>query len=140
MHTRRCNACTHVVEGGCRLPPSAPTAPCALTPPLSRAVQRWRRVRVHTRLCVFYSQVDAPHPLPPATLGTSGTLRAGEYVVALGSPLFLHNSLTLGIVSAVARPGSDMGLRQKGDYIQVCTLVNTAVTFSSLRETFFTFF
>jgi hypothetical protein len=26
---------------------------------------------------------------------------------------------TAGIVSAVARPGSDMGLRQKGDYIQV---------------------
>jgi hypothetical protein len=37
---------------------------------------------------------------------------------------YIHVKLTLGIVSAVARPGSDMGLRQKGDYIQVCTWVN----------------
>ncbi|KAG5190753.1 trypsin-like cysteine/serine peptidase domain-containing protein [Tribonema minus] len=69
-------------------------------------------------------KIDVPHPLPPATLGKSSTLRAGEYVIALGSPLFLQNSLTLGIVSAVARPGSDMGLRQKGDYIQTDAAIN----------------
>jgi len=36
---------------------------------------------------------------PSAKIGTSSTLRHGEFVIALGSPLSLHNSCTMGIVS-----------------------------------------
>ena len=48
-------------------------------------------------------KVDSRDPLPCAQLGTSAGLRVGEWVLALGSPLHLHNSVTAGIVSCVDR-------------------------------------
>jgi len=41
--------------------------------------------------------------LPFMTLGDSEALRPGQLVLAFGSPLGLENSVTLGIISAVAR-------------------------------------
>jgi serine protease Do len=41
--------------------------------------------------------------LPYVTLGDSDTLRPGQIVLAFGSPLGLENSVTMGVVSAVAR-------------------------------------
>jgi S1-C subfamily serine protease len=48
--------------------------------------------------------------LPVAILGSSADLRPGEFVLALGSPLQLQNSVSLGIVSALARHGSELGM------------------------------
>jgi putative serine protease PepD len=49
-------------------------------------------------------RIDHPQGLPPAPLGSSNTLRVGDTVVAIGSPLGLSSTVTSGIVSAVDRP------------------------------------
>ena len=41
--------------------------------------------------------------LPHVSLGDSDTLRPGQIVFAFGSPLGLENSVTMGVVSAIAR-------------------------------------
>lgn len=57
-------------------------------------------------------RVQSRSPLPTVALGTSATLRPGEFVVALGAPLGLSNSVSSGIVSAVQRTRSEIGLRE----------------------------
>eukprot|EP00898_Chlorokybus_atmophyticus_P003820 jgi/Chlat1/4439/Chrsp29S04404 len=70
-------------------------------------------------------KIDAETPLPVAHLGSSEKLRAGEWVVALGSPLSLQNSVSCGIISNVERKGSDMGLRGiSTDYLQTDAAIN----------------
>ena len=45
--------------------------------------------------------------LPRLTIGDSDKLRAGEWVIAIGSPFGLENTVTAGIVSATARDTGD---------------------------------
>ena len=48
--------------------------------------------------------------LKPVKLGDSDKIRTGEFVVALGSPLTLSNTVTSGVVSNPSRSAVELGL------------------------------
>jgi serine protease Do len=74
------------------------------------------------RLDVAVLKLDAPpHDLPVAALGASEALRVGEYVVAIGNPFGLGNTVTMGIVSA---KGRTIGAGPYDDFIQTDASIN----------------
>lgn len=67
----------------------------------------------------------ADPPFPVVSLGTSSKVRSGEFVIAIGSPMHLQNSASLGIVSATARHASELGLsNNRSEYIQTDAAIN----------------
>ena len=52
-------------------------------------------------------RADPTVPVPFATLGDSDALQVGDYVLAMGNPLTLSSSLTLGVVSNTKRVFTD---------------------------------
>lgn len=63
--------------------------------------------------------------LPTIAIGNSNALKTGEWVIAIGNPLGLDNTVTAGIISATDRSASDIGApdRRVG-YIQTDTAIN----------------
>ncbi|XP_036910969.1 serine protease HTRA4 [Sturnira hondurensis] len=70
-------------------------------------------------------KIEPNTDLPVLLLGRSSDLRAGEFVVALGSPFSLQNTVTAGIVSTTQREGKELGLKDSDmDYIQTDAIIN----------------
>jgi serine protease Do len=66
-------------------------------------------------------KIEAPRPLPHAALGDSGTLRVGEWVLAIGNPLAYEHTVTVGVVSYIGRQLFDGALDR---YIQTDAAIN----------------
>ncbi|XP_059648493.1 putative protease Do-like 14 isoform X2 [Cornus florida] len=70
-------------------------------------------------------RIKSKTPLPTAKLGSSSKLRPGDWVVAVGCPLSLQNTITAGIVSCVDRKSSDLGLGgMRREYLQTDCAIN----------------
>ncbi len=66
-------------------------------------------------------KVDAENLLP-APLGDSDAIRVGQWVLAIGSPFGLDQTVTAGIVSAKGR--ADVGIADYEDFIQTDAAIN----------------
>ncbi|XP_056223985.1 serine protease HTRA3-like isoform X2 [Seriola aureovittata] len=70
-------------------------------------------------------KVNPQKRLPVLSLGRSADLRPGEFVVAIGSPFALQNTVTTGIVSTAQRDGKELGIKDSDmDYIQTDAIIN----------------
>jgi serine protease Do len=66
-------------------------------------------------------RIKADKPLPIVEFGDDRQLRVGDWVVAVGNPFGLSNSVTAGIVSSIGR---DIGASQYSDFIQIDAPIN----------------
>ncbi len=70
-------------------------------------------------LAIIKLDLPSGTTVPPLKFGDSNSLRPGEWVVAMGSPLSLTNTITCGIVSCLHRPSKDLGLGENNmEYVQ----------------------
>jgi len=67
----------------------------------------------------------AGEPLPVSKLGNSDEVSVGDWAIAVGNPLGLDNTVTLGIVSTLKRSSAAVGIPDKRiDFIQTDAAIN----------------
>jgi len=74
-----------------------------------------------TKLDLALLKIDTGESLPVAKLGDSGKLQVGEWVIAIGNPFGLEQTVTVGIVSAKGRV---IGAGPYDDFIQTDASIN----------------
>ena len=79
------------------------------------------RVKTDPRTDLAVVWIDAPGDLPTASLGDSDALRVGDWVLALGQPFGLENTVTAGIISAKNR---GVGLVGREEFLQTDAAIN----------------
>lgn len=63
--------------------------------------------------------------LPVASLGDSSGVKVGDWAIAVGNPVGLDNTVTLGIISTLNRPSSEVGILDKRiDFLQTDAAIN----------------
>ncbi len=67
-------------------------------------------------------KVNVAHELPAAAFGDSSSLRVGQWVLAVGNPLGLDRTVTLGIVSGIGR--ERLNLSKYENFIQTDAAIN----------------
>ena len=64
-------------------------------------------------------------PLPVAPLGNSDQIHVGDWAIAVGNPVGLDNTVTLGIVSTLHRTSAEVGMPSKRlEFIQTDAAIN----------------
>jgi serine protease Do len=96
----------HVVEGAQRirviLPPPPTNSPLEPQPIRAAQILDAKLLGIHKASDLALLKVQASH-LPTLALGSERRVRQGELVLAIGSPEGLRDSVTMGVVSSVAR-------------------------------------
>ena len=96
----------HVVEGAQRikviLPPLASDSPIALQPIHAGQILDATLLGTHEQSDLALLKIDATH-LPTAALRSDVRVQQGELVFAIGTPEGLRNTVTMGVVSSLAR-------------------------------------
>ena len=78
-----------------------------------------------TDIALIKLKPRAGHQLPVAKLGDSDHMEVGDYAIALGNPLGLDNSVTLGIISNVHRTSAELGITERRvDFVQTDCAIN----------------
>jgi serine protease Do len=80
-----------------------------------------RRVGADTKTEIAVIKIEADN-LPTVELGEASKLEIGEWVVAIGNPFGLSETLTAGVVSAKGR--SNIGIADYEDFIQTDAAIN----------------
>ena len=63
--------------------------------------------------------------LPIAPLGNSENVRVGDWAIAVGNPVGLNNTVTLGIISTLTRSSAQVGIPDKRiDFLQTDAAIN----------------
>jgi S1-C subfamily serine protease len=63
--------------------------------------------------------------LPIAPLGNSTQVRVGDWAIAVGNPIGLDNTVTLGIISTIGRSAAKVGIPDKRiDFLQTDAAIN----------------
>jgi S1-C subfamily serine protease len=67
----------------------------------------------------------AGEELPVAILGDSSTVQVGDWAIAVGNPIGLNNTVTLGIISTLQRSAAQAGITDKRiDFLQTDAAIN----------------
>jgi serine protease Do len=77
-------------------------------------------------------RIESEEPLPYATFGESESMRAGDWVIAIGNPFGLGGTATTGIVSA---RGRDIQAGPFDDFIQIDAPINQGNSGGPLFDT-----
>jgi serine protease Do len=67
-------------------------------------------------------KINTDRALPYAQLGDSGTVKVGQWVLAVGNPFGLDRTVTLGVVSGIGR--ENMNLSKYENFIQTDASIN----------------
>jgi S1-C subfamily serine protease len=82
-------------------------------------------VGIDTVTDVAAVQIEGGDKLPTVKLGNSQNLSPGQWAIAIGNPLGLDNTVTIGIISATDRTSAQVGVPEKRvSFIQTDAAIN----------------